>query len=105
MPAYFVAVRGRIKDPAELKLYAEKSPVSAADREIRRLATATNRIRPTAGPIPDGASILEFPTFEDAEAWYDSPEYQEAVQHLFRGADYQTFIIEGDTEYFGAAKA
>ena len=51
----------------------------------------------TAGAIPYGASILEFPSFEEAEAWYDSPEYQEAVQHLFKGADYQTFIIEGDT--------
>lgn len=103
MPAYFVAVRSRIKDPAELKLYAEKSPASAAGRNIRRLATSTGRLRGTAGAIPDGASILEFPTFEDAEAWYDSPEYQEAVRHLFKGADYQTFIIEGDTELFGTA--
>jgi uncharacterized protein (DUF1330 family) len=105
LPAYFVAVRSRIKDPAELKLYAEKSPSSAAGRSIKRLATATGRLRGTAGAIPDGASILEFPTFEEAEAWYDSPEYQEAVQHLFKGADYQTFIIEGDTELFGVAKA
>ncbi len=104
MPAYFVAIRSRIKDPAELKLYAEKSPASANGRNLKRLATATNRIRSTAGAIPDGASILEFPSFEEAQAWYDSPEYQEAVQHLFKGADYQTFIIEGDTEYFGEAK-
>ena len=104
MPAYFIAVRSRIKDPAELRLYAEKSPASAAGRNIKRLATATNRIRSTAGAIPDGASILEFPSFAEAEAWYDSPEYQAAVGHLFNGADYQTFIIEGDTEYFGEAK-
>ena len=43
MPAYFVAVRSRIKDPAELKLYAEKSPASAAGRSIKRLATATGK--------------------------------------------------------------
>ena len=104
MPAYFIAVRSRINNPAELKLYAEKSPASAAGRSIKRLATATNRIRSTAGAVPDGASILEFPTFAEAEAWYDSPEYQEAVRHLFKGADYQTFIIEGDVEYFGEAK-
>ena len=104
MPAYFIAIRSRIKDPAELKLYAEKSPASAAGRSIKRLATSTGRLRGTAGAIPDGASILEFPSFEEAEAWYDSPEYQEAVAHLFQGADYQTFIIEGDTEFFGEAK-
>ena len=43
MPAYFVAIRSRIKDPAELRLYAEKSPASAAGRNIKRLATATGR--------------------------------------------------------------
>jgi uncharacterized protein (DUF1330 family) len=43
----------------------------------------------------EGAVILAFPTFEEAEAWYDSPAYQDAVQHRFRGAKYQTFIVQG----------
>ena len=96
MPAYFVAVRSRIKDPAELKIYAEKSPASAAGRSIKRLATSTNRIRSTAGAIPDGASILEFPTFEEAEAWYDSPAYRKVREHRYKGADYRAIIVEGD---------
>jgi uncharacterized protein (DUF1330 family) len=101
MPAYFVAIRSAVKDPAELEIYQRKSPASAAGRHIKRLATSSNRLRSTAGAAPDGVSILEFRSFEEAEDWYDSPEYQEAVRHLFRGADYQTFIVEGGVEMFG----
>lgn len=101
MPAYFVAIRSATRDPSEVETYQRKSPASAAGRRIKRLATSSNRLRSTAGAVPEGASILEFPTFEEAEAWYDSPEYQDAVQHLLKGADYQTFIVEGDVELFG----
>jgi uncharacterized protein (DUF1330 family) len=37
---------------------------------------------------------LEFPTFKEAEAWYDSSAYQAAVVHRFGGAKYRTFILE-----------
>jgi hypothetical protein len=40
-------------------------------------------------------SDLEFPTFEEAEAWYDSPAYRVAVVRRFRGARFRTFILQG----------
>ena len=52
-------------------------------------------LRMTEGTPIEGAVILEFPTFEEAEAWYDSDAYQVAVVHRFRGATYSTFIIQG----------
>lgn len=94
MPAYFVAVRNRVNDPAEMALYGETVGASMAGHEPKLLALY-GKLRSTDGPPTDGAVILEFPTFEAAEAWYDSPAYQEAVQHRFKGADYQTFIVEG----------
>jgi uncharacterized protein (DUF1330 family) len=39
--------------------------------------------------------MLEFPTFRAARAWYDSPAYQAASQHRFKGADYRAIIVEG----------
>jgi uncharacterized protein (DUF1330 family) len=39
--------------------------------------------------------ILEFPSFEDATAWYHSPEYQAAREHRLRGGDYRCIITEG----------
>jgi uncharacterized protein (DUF1330 family) len=65
-----------------------------AGHQVKALA-AYGRIRSTDGPHTDGAVILEFPSLEAAEAWYDSPAYQEAIVHRFAGGDYQTFIIQG----------
>jgi uncharacterized protein (DUF1330 family) len=102
--AYVVSIRLATKNLDELARYAQKAPASgaAAGRTMKRLATSSGRIRSLIGGAPDGVSILEFATFEEAEAWFDSPEYQEAVRHLCQGADYQMFIVEGQTEIFGA---
>jgi uncharacterized protein (DUF1330 family) len=43
----------------------------------------------------EGVAIIEFPTFAEAKAWYESPVYQEASQHRFRGGDYDVVIVEG----------
>ena len=94
MPAYFVAVRTAIKDAKEMETYGQKGRKSMAGQQVKALA-AYGTVRSTDGPNTDGAVILEFPSFEAAEAWYDSPAYQDAVVHRFAGADYQTFIIQG----------
>ncbi|WP_410013908.1 DUF1330 domain-containing protein [Sodalis sp. C49] len=94
MPAYFVAVREAVNDPEQMKIYGEKAGKSTAIHQPVPLALY-GRLRHTDGGAVEGAVILEFPTFEAAEAWYDSPEYQEAVAHRFRGATYRTFIIQG----------
>jgi uncharacterized protein (DUF1330 family) len=41
--------------------------------------------------------MLEFPSFEEAKAWYNSPAYQAASEHRFKGADYHAIIVEGVT--------
>jgi uncharacterized protein (DUF1330 family) len=47
------------------------------------------------GAAPDGAVILEFPSAQQARAWYDSPEYQAALPHRLNASEYRAFIIEG----------
>jgi uncharacterized protein (DUF1330 family) len=47
------------------------------------------------GEAPGGVVILQFPTLEDAKAWYQSPGYQAAVPHRKKGADYRAFIVQG----------
>jgi uncharacterized protein (DUF1330 family) len=49
--------------------------------------------------VKEGASvkvvaIIEFPTFEEAKAWYESPAYQEASQRHVKD-DYNIVIMEG----------
>jgi uncharacterized protein (DUF1330 family) len=47
------------------------------------------------GPDFEDVMMLEFPTFWEARAWYDSPAYQAASEHRFKGADYRAIIVEG----------
>jgi hypothetical protein len=67
----------------------------AADGHHLIPRVAYGRLRMTEVEPFEGAAILEVPTFEEAEAWYDSPAYQAAVVHRFRGAKYRTFIVQG----------
>jgi uncharacterized protein (DUF1330 family) len=52
-------------------------------------------LRGEEGAEAEGVAIIQFPTFEKAKAWYESPTYQEAIQHRFRGGDYNIVIVEG----------
>jgi uncharacterized protein (DUF1330 family) len=94
MAAYFVAIRESVNDERELEKYGELAGKSAEGHRLTVLASY-GRFRLTEGPPVEGAVILQFPTFEEAEAWYDSAAYQAAVVHRFRGAKYRTFILEG----------
>jgi len=94
MPAYYIALRTAIKDEAEMKKYLEKAPATVVGHPYKQLVAYGN-VRVTSGEHPGVVAIMEFPTFAAAEAWYDSPGYQDAVKHLYAAADMQCFIVEG----------
>jgi uncharacterized protein (DUF1330 family) len=39
--------------------------------------------------------MLEFPTVEDARAWYENPAYQAALPHRKKAADFRAIIVQG----------
>jgi uncharacterized protein (DUF1330 family) len=94
MTAYVVVVREKTRDPAELAAYSLKA--SAASEGHPMIVRAfRGRHRVLEGPEIESIAILEFPTFEDAERWYNSPAYRQALAHRLRGADYRTLIVDG----------
>jgi uncharacterized protein (DUF1330 family) len=94
MAAYIVFIRDKTLDKSELETYGEKAPATLDGRPIKVLA-AYGRHVTLEGPDVEGVVLAEFPTLEDARAWYDSPAYQEAAQHRLRGAVYLGLIVEG----------
>jgi uncharacterized protein (DUF1330 family) len=48
------------------------------------------------GAAAEGVVILEFPTFEEATAWYDRPGYRKVREHRYKGADYHAIIVQGE---------
>jgi uncharacterized protein (DUF1330 family) len=95
MPAYLLAIRKEpVKDPEAMAEYQRRT------REIKASFELTPRviygdIQPLEGNAPDGVILLEFPTIDEARAWYENSEYQDAVPFRQRAADYDVFIVQG----------
>lgn len=95
MAAYIVFIREGIRNQAELDIYTQKAPASMAGHALTPLA-AYGRCEVLEGPTTvDGVVILQFPSYDEAKAWYNSPAYTEARQHRFKGANFRAVIVEG----------
>jgi uncharacterized protein (DUF1330 family) len=95
MPAYAVFIReSAIRDQAEIDIYQRSARGNPPDPKLTPLVVY-GTLQALEGVAPDGVVLLQFPTVEDAKAWYYSAEYQAAAPHRIKGADYRAFIVEG----------
>lgn len=93
MTAYVVYIRDETFDQAEMDTYVAKVVADVKGHPMTPLAYGDCEVLEGA-PI-ENVVIVSFPTVEDAKAWYNSPEYQAAAQHRFRGAKGRAFIVPG----------
>jgi uncharacterized protein (DUF1330 family) len=94
MPAYIIALReSTIRDPAELEAYGAKAMGAMTDKVSPLVVYGGTHA--LEGDAPDGTVVLQFPTVDDAKAWYNSSAYQAAIPHRQAAADYRMFIVEG----------
>ena len=95
MSAYIVFTREATKRRrGAWRPIRKRSAATLAGHPVTVLA-AYGRQEVIEGPEVEGVVILEFPTFAEAKAWYDSPAYRKVREHRFRGADYRAVIVEG----------
>jgi uncharacterized protein (DUF1330 family) len=88
MPAY-VVVSVEVKDPVRYEDYKRMVPPSLQAYGGRFIVRG-GAVHVKEGTwTPKRLVILEFPSLERAQAWYDSPEYQEAkaLRHATASAD------------------
>ena len=95
MSAYVILTRFRSRDPSEFEVYASKRAAFFSGHAVTWRAYFSGRFEAVEGPAVEGVSILEFPTFAEAQAWYTSPVYQEATRHRLLSGDYSVVIVEG----------
>ena len=94
MVAYVIFIKEQTHNQGELDLYKERAHSALAGHPITfRVAQGHKEV--VEGPDFEDLMMLEFPTFLEARAWYDSPAYQAASEHRFKGADYRAIIVEG----------
>lgn len=94
MPAYAVFIREKTRDPKEMARYSGLAGATLSGHPVKVLAAyGTQEV--LEGAPSEGMVILEFSSMAAAKKWYDSPAYQEARAHRFKGADYRAFLVEG----------
>jgi uncharacterized protein (DUF1330 family) len=94
MPAY-VVVSVNVKDPVRYEDYKRMVPSSLAPYGGRFLVRG-GAVQVREGTwSPKRLVILEFPSLEQAKAWYDSPEYAEAKALRQATASADLLIVEG----------
>ncbi len=94
MPAYWVA-RAKITDPTTYKKYTDRVP-DIISRHGGKVLARGGRYRIMEGP--EGFHrfiVIEFPTFEQAVACFESPEYQEASVFRRAAGVVENVIVEG----------
>jgi uncharacterized protein (DUF1330 family) len=94
MPAYVIAIKEQTLDPGAFKAYAAKGAESFAGVEFTVRATY-GRFETVEGPPAESVVIVEFPTFEAAQSWYQSPTYQEAIALRLSCARFRVLIVDG----------
>ena len=94
MPAYFVNVCQEVVDRKELETYWSKIGPTLEGYQPKNLAAYTP-FEQLEGDKVDGVAVIEFPSFEIAKAWYNSPAYRAIRHHREIGARYIGLLVEG----------
>jgi uncharacterized protein (DUF1330 family) len=96
MTAYVIA-RVNVTDPEKYEDYKALSPGAVAAHGGRFIARG-GQVKTLEGEPEDRrVVILEFPTVEAAETFYDSAEYEAAREKRRGAAEFQMILVEGYT--------
>ena len=94
MKGYVVCVYKSINDVDKLKNYAVKAR-TAVEKHKGKFLVRGGRKTTTEGDDSPRTVIIEFPSYDEANLFYNSREYQEAHGILKGGAVRHHQIIEG----------
>ena len=98
MVAYIVFTRERTRDQAELDTYSKKVSATLTGHAVTTRAYY-GRQEVLEGAAVEGVVILEFPTFEEAKAWYDSPAYRKVRERARTTAPSSSKASNGEEFY------
>jgi uncharacterized protein (DUF1330 family) len=90
---YWIA-RVTVNDPAEYPKYIAAA-AEAFKRHDAKFIVRGGRAEAVEGPGRQRNVVIEFPSFEEALACYNSPDYQAAAKIRQACADGEIVVVEG----------
>lgn len=95
MSAYLIA-RVKITDPESYEKYRARTPDVIARYGGKFLARGgRSELLEGDNPELDRTVIVEFASYEQAQTFYNSPEYQEILKIRLAASESQALIVEG----------
>jgi len=94
MTAYVIIVRNKTIEPSHFDEYFALAPLAPAQHA--RYVAKNSAFEVLEGPSAETVVIVSFPSMDEARAWYRSDEYQKAVAHRLKAADYRTLLVDGE---------
>ena len=95
MPKGYVIANVDVTNPEAYADYARQVPATIEQYGGRYLVRGGEQVtKEGEAPLPRTV-ILEFPSLEQAQAWYDSPEYQGVVGIRHANATNKVYLVEG----------
>jgi uncharacterized protein (DUF1330 family) len=92
MPALWIA-HVTVTDPESYAKYAELAGPAIAKHGGRFIARGGRYVQLEGQERPRNV-VAKFPSVEDAEACYNSPEYQKALDHARDASERELLIVE-----------
>jgi uncharacterized protein (DUF1330 family) len=93
--AYLLYLCESVNDRAELEIYWEEIGPTFQGHNVKLLAGYTKFKVLEGNKKIEGVVLAEFPSWEEAQAWYDSPAYSAIRHHRINGAKYIGLLVDG----------
>jgi len=94
MPAYLIAMVN-VTDAQRYAQYAQRTPAAIAKFGGRFIVRGGRSEVLEGQQRPGRVVVIEFPSFEKAQAFYHSPEYQEAKTFREGAAEASFILVDG----------
>jgi uncharacterized protein (DUF1330 family) len=92
---YWVVAYRSISDEAAVKAYAAAAGPALESLGGRILTRSVSQVQPREAGLPQRAVLVEFESYENALAAYESPAYRKALDALDSGTERDFRIVEG----------
>ena len=94
MPKGYIIARVSVDDPESYAVYA-KGAFAAMQNYGARILARGGKSEALEGPSRPRNVILEFESYDQAKAYFNSPEYQAAREHRVNGSTGEFVVVEG----------